>query len=178
MLASEFATDAPLFELVEQGALDLALATLPLASGPFEHRSLLRVRWVLAAPARWSLGAARRRRSSCSTSPSGRSSRRHGERAGPPLEAQLTPPATSPTSSSAPTSTTPSARSSRPASAPACCRAYGVAADDPAIATHTLDAVPLAQSIALFWHRERVLSPAAEELRAVVGELFERPDPR
>ena len=47
-----------------------------------------------------------------------------------------------------------------------------------AIATHTLDGVPLAQSIALFWHRERMLSPAAAELRAVFGELCERPGVR
>jgi DNA-binding transcriptional LysR family regulator len=173
VLASEFTTDAPLFELVEQGALDLALATLPLAAGPFEHQSLVRVRWVLAAPARWSL--ARRGEPVQLVDLAERPLvGRHGERSGPPLEAQLTAAGHEPNVVFR-TDLDDTVRTLVAAGVGAgLLPSYGVAADDPVIATHTLDTVPLAQSIALFWHRERVLSPAAAELRAVIGELFER----
>lgn len=173
VLASEFATDAPLFELVEQGALDLAIAALPLPPGPFEHRSLLRVRWVLATPSRWSLG---RRGEAIQLSEIAQRPlvARHGERSGPPLEAQLHAAGHEPNvvfrTDLDDTVRTLVASGVGAGLLPS----YGVATDDPAIATHTLDSVPLAQSIALFWHRERVLSPAAAELRAVVGELCER----
>jgi DNA-binding transcriptional LysR family regulator len=173
VLASEFATDAPLFALVEQGALDLAIAALPLPPGPFEHRSLLRVRWVLATPSRWSLG---RRGDAVQLSDLAQRPlvARHGERSGPPLEAQLHAAGHEPNvvfrTDLDDTVRTLVASGVGAGLLPS----YGVATDDPAIATHTLDSVPLAQSIALFWHRERVLSPAAAELRAVIGELFER----
>jgi DNA-binding transcriptional LysR family regulator len=177
VLASEFTTDAPLFELVEQGALDLALATLPLPPGPFEHRRLLRVRWVLAAPARWSL--ARRGEPVQLVDLAERPLvGRHGERSGPPLEAQLAAAGHEPRIVFR-TDLDDTVRSLVAAGVGAgLLPSYGVAADDPAIATHTLDTVPLAQSLALLWHRERVLSPAAAELRAVVEELCERPDAR
>lgn len=173
VVASEFATDAPLFALVEQGALDLALAALPLPPGPFEQQRLLRVRWVLATPARWSLG------------PRGDAIRladlarrplvgRHGERGGPPLEAQLHAAGHEPNVVFR-TDLDDTVRTLVAAGVGAgLLPSYGVPDDDPAIATHTLENVPLAQSIALFWHRERVLSPAAAELRSVVGELCER----
>lgn len=167
VIASEYATDAPLFALVEQGALDLALAALPLAPGPFEHRRLLRVRWVLAAPARWSLG-----RHGDAIRLSDLAGRpliaRHDQRCGPPLEAQLQAAGHEPNvvfrTDLDDTVRTLVASGVGAGLLPT----YGVASDDPAIATHTLDSVALAQSIALFWHRERVLSPAAAELRAVI----------
>jgi DNA-binding transcriptional LysR family regulator len=172
VLASEFATDAPLFALVEQGTLDLALAALPLAPGPFEHRSLLRVRWVLAAPARWSLG---RRGDAIELSDLAERPLvgRHADRWGPPLEAQLHAAGHVPNVVFR-TDIDDTVRTLVAAGLGAgLLPSYGVGTDDPTIATHTLDDVPLAQSLALFWHRERVLSPAAAELRAVVGELCE-----
>jgi DNA-binding transcriptional LysR family regulator len=173
VLASEFATDAPLFALVEQGMLDLALAALPLPPGPFEHRRLLRVRWVLAAPARWSLGQRGDaiRLADLAERPL---IARHDARTGPPLEAQLQAAGHEPNVVFR-TDLDDTVRSLVASGVGAgLLPTYGIAEDDQAIATHALDTVPLAQSIALFWHRERVLSPAAAELRAVVGELCER----
>ena len=173
VVASEFATDAPLFELVEQGALDLALAALPLAPGPFEHRQLVRVRWVLATPARWSL--ARRGDAVELSDLAGRPLvARHGDRAGPPLEAQLQAAGHEPNVVFR-TDLDDTVRSLVAAGVGAgLLPSYGVAADDPAIASHTLETVALAQPIGLFWHRERMLSPAADALRETVGELYGR----
>jgi DNA-binding transcriptional LysR family regulator len=173
VVASEFATDTPLFELVEQGALDLALAALPLAPGPFEHRTLLRVRWVLATPSRWSLA-----RRGDAVELSALAERplvgRHGERAGPPLEAQLQAAGHEPNVVFR-TDLDDTVRSLVAAGVGAgLLPRFGVAEDDPAIATHTLDNLPLAQPIAIFWHSERMLSPAAADLRALVGELCDR----
>jgi DNA-binding transcriptional LysR family regulator len=47
----EWASDDPLFELVEEGRLDLAFAHLPLEPGPFAHCELLRVPLMLMVPA-------------------------------------------------------------------------------------------------------------------------------
>lgn len=46
----EWASDDPLFELVEEGSLDLGFAHLPLESGPFAHCELLRVPLMLMVP--------------------------------------------------------------------------------------------------------------------------------
>jgi DNA-binding transcriptional LysR family regulator len=146
---------------------------MPLPPGPFEHRSLLRVRWVLAAPSHWSLG---RRGDAIELSDLAERPlvTRHGERGGPPLEAQLHAAGHEPNVVFR-TDLDDTVRTLVAAGVGAgLLPSYGVAADDPTIATHTLDNVPLAQSIALFWHRERMLSPAAAELRSVVGELCER----
>jgi len=173
VVASEFATDAPLFELIEQGALDLALAALPLPPGPFEHRTLLRVRWVLAAPSQWSLA-----RRGDTIQLSDLADRplvgRHGPRAAPPLEARLEAAGHEPNVVFR-TDLDDTVRALVAAGVGAgLLPTFGVAPDDLAIATHTLHAVPLAQPIALLWHRERVLSPAADELRTLVGELCGR----
>jgi DNA-binding transcriptional LysR family regulator len=47
----EWASDDPLFELVEEGRLDLGFAHLPLEPGPFAHCELLRVPLMLMVPA-------------------------------------------------------------------------------------------------------------------------------
>jgi DNA-binding transcriptional LysR family regulator len=173
VVASEFATDTPLFELVEQGALDLAFAALPLPPGPFEHRTLLRVRWVLATPSRWSLA---RRGDAVELGELAERPLvgRHGERAGPPLEAQLQAAGHEPNVVFR-TDLDDTVRTLVAAGVGAgLLPTFGIAPDDPAIATHTLDTVPLAQPIAIIWHRERELSPAAAELRSLVCELCER----
>jgi DNA-binding transcriptional LysR family regulator len=172
VVASEFATDMPLFELVEQGALDLALAALPLPPGPFEHRTLLRVRWVLAAPSRWSL-ARRGDMVELADLAERPLVSRHGERAAPPLEAQLQAAGHEPNVVFRTDLDETVRRLVAAGVGAGLLPTFGVAPDDPAIATHTLDALPLAQAIAIFWHRERVLSPAAAELRDLVGELCE-----
>jgi DNA-binding transcriptional LysR family regulator len=46
----EWASDDPLFELVEEGSLDLGFAHLPLEPGPFAHCELLRVPLLLMVP--------------------------------------------------------------------------------------------------------------------------------
>ncbi|HKG38497.1 MAG TPA: LysR family transcriptional regulator [Conexibacter sp.] len=170
VLASEFPTDAPLFELVEQGSLDLALASLPLAPGPFEHRPLLRIRWVLATPAHWSLA------------PGGETLRladlagrplvgRHSERALPPLEAHLAAAGHAPNVVFR-TDLDDTVRTLVGAGVGAgLLPTYGVDSQDDGIATHVLDDFPLVQSLAIVWHRERLLSPAAEGLRDVTCEV-------
>jgi DNA-binding transcriptional LysR family regulator len=47
----EWATDAPLFDLVADGTLDLGFGWLPLEPGPFVHCELLRTRIVLLVAA-------------------------------------------------------------------------------------------------------------------------------
>jgi DNA-binding transcriptional LysR family regulator len=170
VLASEFPTDAPLFELVEQGSLDLALASLPLAPGPFEHRRLLRIRWVLATPSHWSLAP-----SGDALSLGHLAGRplvgRHSERALPPLEAHLEAAGHEPNVVFR-TDLDETVRTLVGAGVGAgLLPTFGVGGQDDGIATHVLDDFPLVQSLAIFWHRERLLSPAAEGLREVTCEV-------
>jgi DNA-binding transcriptional LysR family regulator len=173
VLASEFPTDAPLFELVEQGQLDLALASLPLAPGPFEHCSLLRVRWVLAAPSHWPIaqrGDALRLADLAGKPLVGR----HDARTGPPLEAQLRAAGHEPNVVFR-TDLDETVRALVGAGVGAgLLPTFGVDPHDAAIATRPLEDLPLTQPVALVWHRERVLSPGADELRRVVQEACGR----
>jgi DNA-binding transcriptional LysR family regulator len=173
VLASEFPTDAPLFELVEQGQLDLALAGLPLAPGPFEHRSLLRVRWVLATPSRWPLaqrGDALRLADLAGKPLVGR----HDERSAPPLEAQLRAAGHEPNVVFR-TDLDDTVRALVGAGVGAgLLPTFGIDPHDAAIVTRPLEDLSLTQSVALVWHRERVLCPAAAELRTVVCEVCGR----
>jgi DNA-binding transcriptional LysR family regulator len=173
VLASEFPTDAPLFELVEQGQLDLAVAGLPLAPGPFEHHRLLQVRWVLAAPSHWPISqrGGALQLSDLAGKPL---VSRHGERAGPPLEAQLEA-AGHESNVVFRTDLDDTVRALVGAGVGAgLLPTFGVDPHDAAIATRTVEGLPLTQAVALVWHRERVLSPAAEELRAVTCEVCGR----
>lgn len=173
VLASEFPTDAPLFELVEQGELDLALAGLPLAPGPFEHCSLLRVRWVLATPSHWSIaqrGDALRIADLAGKPLVGR----HDPRSGPPLEARLRADGHEPNVVFR-TDLDETVRALVGAGVGAgLLPTFGVDPRDAAIVTRPVEDLSLTQSVALLWHRERVLSPAAAELRAVVVETCGR----
>lgn len=171
--ASEFPTDAPLFELVELGQLDLALASLPLAPGPFEHCSLLRVRWVLAAPSHWPIaqrGDALRIADLAGKPLVGR----HDERCGPPLEARLRAAGHEPYVVFR-TDLDDTVRALVGAGVGAgLLPTFGVDPHDAGIATRPLEDLQLNVSVALVWHRERVLSPAAEALRDVVRETCGR----
>jgi DNA-binding transcriptional LysR family regulator len=51
VILGEWASDDPLFGLVEDGRLDLGFAYLPLEPGPFAHCELLRVPLMLIVPA-------------------------------------------------------------------------------------------------------------------------------
>jgi DNA-binding transcriptional LysR family regulator len=170
VLASEFPTDVPLFELVEQGSLDLALASLPLAPGPFEHRRLLRIRWVLATPSHWSL--ARHDDGLRLADLAGRPLiGRHSERALPPLEAHLAAAGHEPNVVFR-TDLDETVRTLVGAGVgTGLLPTFGVGHREDAIATHALDDFPLVQSLAIFWHRERLLSPAATDLRDLTCEV-------
>jgi hypothetical protein len=51
IVAVERTNDAPLFDLVREGAVEIALAHLPAEAGPFDTCPLLRTPWVLLVPA-------------------------------------------------------------------------------------------------------------------------------
>ena len=173
VLASEFPSDAPLFELVEQGALDLALASLPVAAGPFEHRTLFQVRWVLAAPSRWSIALRgdALRLADLAGKPL---VARHCGRSGPPLEAQLTAAGHEPNVVFR-TDLDETVRALVAGGVGAgLLPTYGVDPHEASITTRAIEDLPLTQAIGLVWHRERELSPAAAELRAVTLEACGR----
>jgi DNA-binding transcriptional LysR family regulator len=175
VFASEFSSDAPLFELVERGELDLALAVLPLPPGPFAHETLLRVRWVLAAPIAWPL--AHREESLRLADLAGKPLvARHSPRSGPPLEAELHAAGHKPNVVFR-TDIDDTVRALVGAGFGAgLLPSFGVDPADETIATRTLDDLALTQTIAVLWHRERVLSPAAAELRATTLEACGRRD--
>lgn len=173
VFASEFPSDAPLFELVERGELDLALAGLPLPPGPFAHATLLRVRWVLAAPAAWPLTHRDEplRLADLAGKPL---VARHSPRSGPPLEAELHAAGHEPNIVFR-TDIDDTVRALVGAGFGAgLLPTFGVDPADDTIATRTLDDLVLTQTIAVLWHRERVLSPAAAELRATTLEVCGR----
>lgn len=171
--ASEFPTDAPMFELVEQGRLDLGLAALPLVDGPFERRNLVRVRWALAMPAGWRL-----RREDGAVRLADLAARpligRHEERSGLSLETfvngvggranvvfrtDIDETMRGLVASGVGAALLPS---------------FTVPEDDPSIAVARLDDVSLTQTVGIFWHRERMLSAAATEFRAITCEVCGR----
>jgi len=174
--ASEFPTDAPLFELVEQGELDLALAALPLADGPFERCSLVRVRWVLALPASWRL-----RREDGSVRLADLAGRpligRHEERSGPSLETYVEAIGL-PADVVFRTDIDETMRGLVAGGVGAALLpSFSVPDDDEAIVVAPLDDVTLTQGVGIFWHRERTLSAAATELRAITCEVCGRVEP-
>lgn len=173
--ASEFASDASLFALVEQGELDLGLAALPLVDGPFDRRNLARVKWVLATPASWRLprhdGAVRL------ADLAGRPLiGRHEERSGPSLETCLRN-AGAVANVVFRTDIDETMRGLVASGVGAALLPSFVADDDGAIAVAPLDDVALTQVLAIFWHSERMLSTAATEFRSIVCEVCGRIEP-
>lgn len=171
--ASEFPSDVPLFELVEQGQLDLGLASMPPPPGPFEWRELLRVRWVLAMPAGWRVP--RHEHDVRLADLAGRPLiGRHDERAGPSLETHVEH-AGAEANVVFRTDIDETTRGLVAAGVGAALLpSFAVADDDPAIAVASLEDVEPAQVVGLFWHEERLLSPAAIELRAMTIEVCGR----
>lgn len=175
--ASEFPSDAPLFELVEQGELDLGLAVLPLPPGPFAHRTLLKVRWLLAVPSRWRIprheGAVRL------IDLAGKPLiERHDERTGPSLGAHLQAAGHQPNVVYR-TDIDETVRGLVAAGVGAALMpAFSVPEDDPATTVLPLEDLALTQMIGLFWHRERVLATAALDFRAITCEVCGRLDPQ
>jgi molybdate transport repressor ModE-like protein len=170
--ASEFPSDAPLFDLVERGRIDLGLASLPLEAGPFEQRTLLRVRWVLALPAAWRIplndGAARL------ADLAGRPLiDRHDERAGPSLERELTA-AGHAADVVFRTDIDETARELVASGVGAALLPSFRLGGDRAITVALLEEVDLARVLVLVWRRERTLPPAAAEFRDVMSELWGR----
>jgi DNA-binding transcriptional LysR family regulator len=53
---TEAASDEPFFELLEEGAIDLAFVYLPACEGPFDVSELIRAPWALAVRADSELG--------------------------------------------------------------------------------------------------------------------------
>jgi DNA-binding transcriptional LysR family regulator len=173
--ASEFPSDAPLFELVEEGQLDMGLAALPLADGPFEQRSLLRVRWVLAMPATWRVP-----RHDGGVQLADLAGRplvgRHDERSGPSLE-HLLQSANLDANVVFRTDIDDTVRGLVAAGVGAALLpAFSVPQDDDAITVAPLHDTMLARVVGLFWHRERLLSAAANEFREITYEVCGRLD--
>lgn len=170
--ASEFPSDLQLFELVEHGLFDMAVAALPLEPGPFESQHLLRMRWVLAVPSNWTM--AREKSVRLLDLVDKPLIGRHSQRSVPPLEAQLRASGHEPNVVFR-TDIDETVRSLVAAGVGAApLPAYSVARREPAISVLKLDGVRLTQSIGLFWHRERHLAGAAEEFRAITCEVCER----
>jgi DNA-binding transcriptional LysR family regulator len=175
VVASEFPTDASLFELVENGALDMGIAGLPLEPGAFSSHSLLRVRWTLALPASWALARAGREVQLADLGGVPLIGR-HGERSGPALEPYLREAGYEPNVVFR-TDIDATVRSLVAAGVGAALLpTFSIAEHDPAITVRPLDGIPLTQVIGLFWHRERQLAAAAEQFRATTCEVCGRLD--
>lgn len=171
--ASEFPSDDPLFDLVERGTLDVALGWLPLESGPFESEHLMRVRWVLAVPAHWSLARAEGRVDVLNLADKPLIAS-HSRRLGPPLEASLRAAGGKPNvvfrTDIQETVLALVAAGMGAALLPA----SNVSRTESAIGVLELDGLPLQRDLGLFWHRERQLTPIAEQLRSTLRELCGR----
>jgi DNA-binding transcriptional LysR family regulator len=176
VLASEYPSDAPLFALVEHGMLDLGIARLPLAAGPFASVELLRMRWVLAAPASWGLAP-----SGSAVPLAALEGRpligRHDLQHGPPLEAQLRERGRE-LNVVFRTDIDETIRSLvRAGMGAALLPSFGVDGETPGVALLTLEDLPLTEVVGLFWHGKRELAPAAAELRAITCEVCGRLGP-
>lgn len=172
--ASEFPSDEPLFELVERGVLDVALGGLPPEPGPFESDYLMRVRWVLAVPAQWSMA----RDDDATVSVLDLADKPliagHSQRAAPPLEARLRDAGHKPNvvfrTDIYETVLSLVAAGVGAALLPA----HSVNRADAAIGVLKLDDVPMHRELGIFWHRARPLTPVGEQLRATIREICER----
>lgn len=170
VVASEFSNDSLLFEHVERGALDMAVAGLPLEPGPFDSCHLLSERWVLAVPSNWAMARAgdEVRLADLERKPliGG-----HSARAAPPLEAQLRAAGCRPNVVFR-TDLDSTVQSLVAAGVGAALLpADTVAGGTTGITVLPLSGITLNRAIGLFWHRERELTPAADRFRTTLREI-------
>lgn len=165
----ELLTCEPLCELVDAGELDLAIAHLPLDPGPYTTHDLLSVYWRLAVPSGWAVaGRGRVQLEELSGLPLIAPCT---ERLGPPVTAHLRAAGYEP-SVVAHTDVLATARALVSAGiGAAVLPSFALERDDPAITALDVADVPLIQRLGLFWHRERLMAPAAESLRDVAIEV-------
>jgi len=160
----------PLFELVDAGNLDLAIAHLPLDPGPYTTEYLLSVHWRLALPSSWPIARRRRRVQLEELSELSLIAPRT-ERLGPPLAAHLRAAGYEP-NIVAHTDVFATARALVSAGiGAAALPSFALEGEDPAITALDVADVPSIQRLGLFWHRERLTAPAAESLREVMFEV-------
>jgi DNA-binding transcriptional LysR family regulator len=175
VLPSEYPGDAAPLRLLEQGALDLCVARLPVAGRPFASHELLRVRWVLALPAAWALAPAGGRIALAELADRPLIGR-HDAHVGPPLEAELRALGIEPQIAFR-TDIDETIRALVAAGmGAAALPAFSVDEHDPAITAVTVEDLPLAEMVGLLWHHERVLSAGAATLRDVMREVCGRLD--
>ena len=166
----ELPTCEPLFELVDTGALDLAIAHLPLDPGPYAIEHLLSVYWRLALPSSWAIARRRRRVQLEELSELSLITLRT-ERLGPPMAAHMRAAGYEP-NVVVQTDVFATARALVSAGiGAAMLPSFALEREDPAITALDVADVPLIQRLGLFWHRERLMVPAAESLRDVMIEL-------
>lgn len=168
--ALELLTCERLCELVEGGALDMAIAPLPLDAGPHTIQYLLSVYWRLALPSSWAIARHGRRvqLEELSQLPL---IALHSSRVGPAVTAHLRAAGYEP-NVVAQTDVFATARALVSAGVGAAVLpAFALESKDPAITVLDVADVPLIQRLGLFWHRERLMEPAAERLRDVTIEI-------
>ena len=166
----ELATSEPLFELIGAGELDLAIAHLPLDPGPYAIEHLLSVYWRLALPSAWPIARRRRRVRLEELSELALIALRT-ERLGPPLTTHLRAAGYEP-NVVLHTDVFATARALVISGiGAAVLPSFALEPEDPAITALDVADVPLIQRLGLFWHRERVMAPAAETVREVTIEV-------
>jgi DNA-binding transcriptional LysR family regulator len=166
----ELPTSEPLFELIGAGELDLAIAHLPLDPGPYAIEHLLSVYWRLALPSAWPIARRRRRVRLEELSELALIALRT-ERLGPPLTTHLRAAGYEP-NVVLHTDVFATARALVISGiGAAVLPSFALEPEDPAITALDVADVPLIQRLGLFWHRERVMAPAAETVREVTIEV-------
>lgn len=168
--ALELPTGETLFELVNAGELDLAIAPLPLDPGPYASQPLLSVQWRLVVPSSWAVARRGSRVQLAELSELPLIALR-SERLGPPVTAQLHAAGYEP-DVVAHTDVFATARALVSSGiGAAVLPSFALEGGDPAITALDVAEVPLIQRLGLFWHRERLMAPATESLRDVTLEV-------
>ena len=166
----ELPTCEPLFELVDAGALDLAIAHLPLDPGPYTVQHLLSVNWRLAVPSSWTIARRRRRVQLGELSELSLVVLR-SERLGPPIAEHLRAAGYEP-NIVVHTDVFATARALVSSGiGAAMLPSFALERENPAITALDVADVPSIQRLGLFWHRERLMLPAAETLRQVTIDV-------
>lgn len=173
----ELPTCEPLFELIDAGELDLAIAHLPLDPGPYTVEHLLSVSWRLALPSSWPI-ARRGTRVQLEELHELALIAPRTERLGPPVATLLRAAGYDP-NVVAYTDVFATARALVSAGiGAAVLPSFALEPEDAAITALDVADVPLIQRQGLFWHRERLMAPATDTLREVMIEVCASPPAR